>query len=213
MKTPLNMLWFLSKNSFISINLAMAIALSNKKVLLLEMDLRKPKLSEILKISNKEKGIVYYLNNENVDIKEIIHPVEIQSNLYIIPCGLIPPNPSELLLSEKLEVLFNEIKKQFDYIIIDTPPIGIISDAKVIAPYADLGLYIVRQRFTAKKVLPQIDKLVNNSSFGNLAVVINDISHNGNYDYNLYKYSKYNYQYTNENKNWFKRTFKLKKGK
>ncbi|MFP5042064.1 polysaccharide biosynthesis tyrosine autokinase [Parasediminibacterium sp. JCM 36343] len=184
--------------SFVSINLGMALALTNKKVLLVEMDLRKPKLSQILKISEKEKGIVYYLNNEKVDIKEIIHPIEIQPNLYIIPCGLIPPNPSELLLSEKLKTLFDELNKQFDYIIIDTPPIGIISDAKAIAGYAGIGLYIVRQRFTSKKVLPQIDKLVSNGSFNNLSVVINDISHNGNYDYNLYKYAKYSYQYTND---------------
>jgi Mrp family chromosome partitioning ATPase len=104
--------------------------------------------------------------------------------------------------------LFEELKRQYDYIIIDTPPVGILSDAKVIASYADLELYIVRQRFTSKRSIPEIDKLVNNGNFTNLSVVINDISQNGSYDYNGYKYSKYSYQYINENENWLKKTFK-----
>ena len=194
--------------SFVSINLGIVMALTNKKVLLLEMDLRKPKLSEILGINQKEKGIVYYLNNDNVTIGEIIHSTEINPNLFIIPCGFLPPNPSELLLSEKLKPLFEELKKQYDYIIIDTPPVGILSDAKVIASYADLELYIVRQRFTSKRSIPEIDKLVNNGNFTTLSVVINDISQNGSYDYNVYKYSKYSYNYIDEKKNWFWRTFK-----
>ncbi len=194
--------------SFISINLGIVMALTNKKVLLLEMDLRKPKLSEILGINQKEKGIVYYLNNDNIVLSEIIHSTEINPNLFIISCGFLPPNPSELLLSEKLKLLFEEIKKQYDYIIIDTPPVGILSDAKVIASYADIELYIVRQRFTSKKSIPEIDKLVNNGNFTNLSVVINDISQNGSYDYNGYKYSKYSYQYINENENWLRKTFK-----
>jgi len=197
--------------SFVSINLGVVFALSNKRVLLMEMDLRKPKLSEILKISQNVKGIVYYLNTDNVNTNEVIHGTEINPNLYIIPCGFLPPNPSELLLSDKLKTLFEELRQQFDYIIIDTPPVGIISDAKIIAAYADIGLYIVRQRFTSKKVLPQIDKLITNGSFNNLSVIINDITQNGSYDYNSYKYTKYNYQYTNDKQNGFQKFFKLKR--
>lgn len=182
--------------SFVASNLGLVMALAGKKVVLLEMDLRKPKQYSIFKIDGKAKGIVHYLNNDNATLNDIVHPIGDQKNLFLVPCGVVPPNPSELLLSEKLRTLFDELNNAFDYIIIDTPPIGILSDAKAIAAHADLGLYILRQRFTSKKALGQLEKLVEGGTFHRFAVVINDIANKNSYDYEAYKYTKYSYRYT-----------------
>jgi len=160
--------------SFISINLASVLALSGKKVVLMELDLRKPKMSVNLGMDNSY-GFTSYIVSEDMDINSIVKPTFFSENCFIISSGLIPPNPAELLLSDKVETMIAELKKQFDYIIIDTAPIGLVSDAQIIEKYADLNLYVVRQEYTYKSQLNIINDLTTDGKFKRSYLVVNDI--------------------------------------
>lgn len=163
--------------SFISINLGASLALTNKKVVLVELDLRKPKLSKNLSVTS-DPGITNYLAGL-VTINKIIKPVENFNNLYVIPCGAIPPNPTELMLNGKLDTLMEQLKRDFDYILIDTPPVGMVTDAKILNPYADISIFIVRHKYTPKKFLKFINQLYKNREFNNLYIVFNGLKPRG----------------------------------
>jgi len=173
--------------SFVSLNLATAFALYNTKVLLLSFDLRKPSVSKLLDLHN-EKGLSTYLSN-NCDLENIIFQTEIK-NLWTIPSGPIPPNPSELIASEKTNQLFNDLRKKFDYIIIDTPPIGIVTDALMLEKYSDINLFIVRHNHTKKRMLSNLLLNLKKKNITNVNLVINDI----NLKTRSYEYS-YGYGY------------------
>ncbi|UKT63255.1 GumC family protein [Pedobacter mucosus] len=160
--------------SFTAINLANILALSGKKVLLMELDLRKPGLSAKLGIDNSI-GFSNYAISSDMNTADIIRPLAINSNMFIISSGPLPPNPAETLMNEKMPDLMEKLKEQFDYIIMDAPPIGIIADAQLLAPYADVTLYLVRQKFTKKDQLGIINDLYKNAKMKNLAIVVNDI--------------------------------------
>ncbi|RZL47119.1 MAG: polysaccharide biosynthesis tyrosine autokinase [Pedobacter sp.] len=160
--------------SFTAINLGNILALAGKKVLLMELDLRKPGLSAKLGISN-EVGFSNYTINQDLKISDVIKPLAINSNMFIISSGPLPPNPAETLLSEHTPKLIEELKKQFDYIIMDAPPIGIITDAQLLAPYADVILYLVRQKITQKNQLDIVDDLYRSGKMKNIGIVVNDI--------------------------------------
>jgi len=190
--------------SFTAINLGNILALAGKKVLLMELDLRKPGLSAKLNINN-EVGFSNYTIDKDIRIEHIVKPLSISKNMYIISSGPLPPNPAETLMSEHTPILMEELKKQFDYIIMDAPPIGIISDAQLLSPYADVTLYIVRQRVTLKDQLKIVDDLYKTGKMNNIGIVVNDIM-NKQYGYG-YGYGTYG---ANENDaTWFQ-TFKNK---
>lgn len=183
--------------SFTAINLASAIALSGKKVLLMEMDLRKPRISSALNLDNSF-GFSDYIVSDDAKISDIIKPSEVHPNFYVIGSGTIPPNPAELLVHDKVEGLFNEIKKQFDFIIIDCPAIGLVTDALLLSKYTDTVLYMVRQRYTYKKQIGIIQSLANDRRFKRIDIVFNDIKTLPGYDYGYsygYSSSKYSYKY------------------
>lgn len=190
--------------SFTAINLGNILALAGKKVLLMELDLRKPGLSAKLAISN-DIGFSNYTINRDLKVQDIIKPLSINSNMYIISSGPLPPNPAETLMSEYTPILMKELKEQFDYIIMDAPPVGIITDAQLLSAYADVTLYMVRQRVTSKDQLKIVDDLYKSGKMKNIGIVVNDIL-SKQYGYG-YGYGTYG---INEDKPGFLQTIKDK---
>jgi tyrosine-protein kinase Etk/Wzc len=178
--------------SFISTNLGAVLALSGKRTAILEFDIRKPKILKGLGL-NERKGITNYIVG-SLDLQEVIHPVPDVENLFVIPCGPVPPNPAEMLLNEKVDQLFAELKNSFDAIIIDTAPVGLVSDAITLGRYADSSVYIVRHGYTMKKQIQLIDDLYRNNKLPHLSIIINDIQAKGGYG-GYYGYGDYGYGY------------------
>lgn len=160
--------------SFTAINLGNILALAGKKVLLMELDLRKPGLSAKLGVNN-DIGFSNYTIDSNVKIQDIVKPLAANKNMFIISSGPLPPNPAETIMSEHTPELIKELKNQFDYIIMDAPPVGIITDAQLLAIYADMTLYIVRQKITKKDQIKIVDDLYRNNKMKKIAIVVNDI--------------------------------------
>lgn len=191
--------------SFIAINLGISLSLMDKKVAILELDLRKPKLSEVFQIS-RAVGLTNYLVGKKT-LSEIMKPTGLE-NLILLPSGPIPPNPSELISNGKLEVLLSELEQQFDYILIDTAPTNPVTDAFLISPMADVSVYVVRHDYTPKMFLPKLEQFKENGRLKNVAVVYNGVRGKGIGKYG-YGYG-YGYGYTEEveQKNWWNRIFK-----
>lgn len=181
--------------SFISINLAISYTLTDKKVALLELDLRKPRLSGLLNV-NRDPGISNYLVGK-IPIEGIIKETAIK-NLFIISAGAIPPNPSELILSSKFKDMIEEIKARFDYLIIDSAPIGPVSDSLLLKDYADTTIFVVRHNATPKMYIKLIDNLYGQKKFKNMCIVFNGLKRRGiggNYGYGSYGYGNYGFGY------------------
>ncbi|NEU10259.1 polysaccharide biosynthesis tyrosine autokinase [Flavihumibacter sp. R14] len=185
--------------SFISLNLGASLAMTDKKTIILELDLRKPRLHAALKMPNKLGLSNYLIGKASLD--EIIFPVAGQDNYYIITCGDIPPNPSELLLNGRLAELYTELRETFDYIITDAPPVGIVTDAQILEREADATLFVLRNEYTPKERLRLLDNLYRREKFKNLNLVFNAVKAGGKYGYG----SGYGY-YTQESNNLLQET-------
>ncbi len=177
--------------SFISLNLGASFAITDKKVLLMELDLRKPKIHKYLNVKN-QKGLSTYLVG-NASLDDVITQVPNYPNFFFIPCGPIPPNPAELLSSNQMNKLVGELKERFDVILMDTPPIGLVTDAQIMAPYADITVYVVRHLYTQKAFLKNVNILYKEKKFNNMSILINGIVLKKEYEYN-YGYG-YDYGY------------------
>lgn len=194
--------------SFIAINLAISLSLMKKKVVLLEFDLRKPKVSRMLDVQG-QPGISNFLAGHAVLGEILKQPLENNEYFKLLPCGVIPPNPTELVLNGRLEHLLATLRATFDYIIIDTAPVGPVTDARLLAPYADATLYVVRHQRTPKFYLKMIEELYQQQDLGKLNLVFNGIRSRGLTGYstgysNGYGYGNglgYGYGYTDEHKN------------
>jgi tyrosine-protein kinase Etk/Wzc len=131
-------------------------------------------------------------------IDDIILPIESMENLYVIGCGPIPPNPAELILDPKLEQLFREVKERFDVVVIDTAPVGLVSDAIELGKYADASIYIVRHNYTFKKQVQLVEELYSGKKLPHLSIVINDVQakmgYGKYYGYVSYGYIGYGYR-------------------
>jgi tyrosine-protein kinase Etk/Wzc len=187
--------------SFIASNLALTLALTNKKVVLIELDLRKPKLSKIFNIS-RETGITNYFTGTR-DADHIIKATDVNSNLFLIPSGAIPPNPSELILNGKLEELLKYLETTFDYIIIDSAPTRPVTDAFILSQLCDATIYIVRHGVTPKVLVRMLDENTTSSRLKNLAIVFNGVKNRGmgRYDYGYgYGYNSDSYGYAEDGK-------------
>ena len=192
--------------SFIATNLALSIALTGKKVVLLEMDLHSPTISDRLKITS-DYGISNYLLGTR-DPEEIIKRTDINDNLFLMPAGPLSANPTELLMSNKVPELLNYLDGIFDYIIIDTAPVGPVTDGYIISPYCDATLYIVRHRRTPKVLVEQIDKDSKVNQLKNMGIVFNGIRARG-FGKQHYGYGYgYGYGYAYEEKRKKKTSFK-----
>ncbi len=159
--------------SFIATNLALSFALTGKKVVLLELDLNRPKLSINLNINN-DKGISDYLLGTK-DPEEIVRRTDTHENLFIIPSGPLPDNPSELLMNGKIEDLLDFLNGIFDYIIIDIAPVGPVTDAYVLSPLCDVTLYVIRHKYTPKVFVERLDENNKIKKLKNIALVFNGI--------------------------------------
>lgn len=178
--------------TFVSINLAMSLALLNKKVLVIGLDIRKPKLGQYLGIE-LETGITLYLSG-HMGKEQLVRPSGIHPNLSVITAGPVPPNPNELLTTPLLDELINELRTQFDYIVIDTTPIGIVSDSFAINRFADVSLYVVRAGYTPKHCIEEATILFKREKIRNMYFVLNDTDiHKKAYRYGYGK--KYGYGY------------------
>lgn len=177
--------------TFCGDNLAMIFASTGKRTVLIGADMRRPKLFRDFDLSN-EFGLSNYLSSD-LEIDAIIQESPFD-NLFIINSGTIPPNPSELLLREKLAVLMHELKDNFDFIIIDTPPIGLVTDAMILSKYVDHSIYIIRQGYTPVGTVKSVDEMYRAGKMENLSILFNDVTVN-KYGYG-YGYSyKYGYTY------------------
>lgn len=180
--------------TFISSNLAKSLSLMDKKVLLVGADLRNPQISRNIGIPKREIGFSSYLAGHIQDYNEIIEKVD--TNFYVVQSGPIPPNPNELLSKTKNGEFFNSVRKDFDYIVVDSAPVGVVSDTFLLARYCHATLFVVRENFTEKDTIQFINNLAIDKRLKNIGVVLNHASFqksHGRYKYG-YKYS-YRYRY------------------
>ncbi|MEZ5016873.1 MAG: polysaccharide biosynthesis tyrosine autokinase [Flavipsychrobacter sp.] len=179
--------------SFISINLGVTMTLAKRRVVIMEFDLRKPKISQYLGLPNNG-GISGYLAGMT-GLEGVLKASGIHENLYIANCGPIPPNPGELLVSGKMQQLMADLKEMFDVVIIDTAPIGLVSDALILSQHANVNLFIVRQSFTAKDQVRMFDVLHKDGKIQNPAIIFNGVEFLKKYGYGYGSGSGYGYSY------------------
>ncbi len=171
--------------TFIGANLAMSFALTGKKVLLAGLDIRKPRLAEYLNLP-KANGITNYLSESGFVPDDLIQKSSVHPNLEILQAGVVPPNPNELLMEDNLDELFKYYRTKYDYIIIDTAPVGIVSDTFLLDRLADITLYVSRIGYVHKDSVKNINTIVDKDSLRNLYVVANGVDlgeKNGGYGY------------------------------
>jgi len=199
--------------TFASMNMSAVWAVAGKKTVILELDLRKPKISKSLNLQ-RDIGISNYILG-SARKEDLPQPITEVPNLYVIGAGPIPPNPSEMIMDAKMDELFTYLRANFDIIIIDSAPIGLVSDSKILARFADATLYVVRQRYTVKKQMAFVDELYTQKILPNMGIIVNDVKIGGANSYYGYGYGygygysyNYNYSYSygeQEKKGFFKR--------
>jgi capsular exopolysaccharide synthesis family protein len=181
--------------SFISANLGAVMALTGKKTAILEFDIRKPKIMSSLNLPRKS-GISNYIIGK-ASFEDLPVPVPNVENLFVIPCGPVPPNPAELLLEDRMGDLMREARAQFDVVIIDSAPVGLVSDAVALGKFADASMYVIRHGYTHKKQLQLLNEVYTSKRLPRLSLVINDIKSGGGYGkyygYGGYGYTGYGY--------------------
>ncbi len=192
--------------TFVAINLASTIALSGKKVLLIGLDIRNPKIDRYVKLPSK--GLTNYLSKNNEDIHDYIVKLDDFENFYVLPSGIVPPNPVDLLMNNRIDDMFDQLKKEYDYIIVDTAPVNLVTDTLLVAKNADLFLYVIRANFLDKRMVKIIESIYREKNLPNMAVVLNDTKLRKTYGYG-YGYG-YGYDYIQEEtKNpWYTAWFK-----
>ena len=206
--------------TFVSANLGMSIATLNEKVVVVDLDLRKGTLTRRLGMGTKLAGVSNYLAGMGNNVFDSIYPFNDDGSLYILPCGTIPPNPADLLKSSRFDKMIAELKTKYDYVLLDTPPFGVVVDTQLCARMADQAVYVVRSGFLDKRSLPDIQELYDSGKMKNMSILLNGIDINkissyGSYGYGYgygrkygygYGYAGYGYSYTQEKKkSWFRR--------
>ena len=180
--------------SFISANLAISLSLLGKKVVIVGLDIRKPGLNKVFNIPRKGVGITQYLANPEKNLMDLVQLSDVSKNLYILPGGSVPPNPTELLARDGLDKAIEMLKKNFDYVILDTAPVGMVTDTLLIGRVADLSVYVCRADYTHKNEYTLINELAENNKLPNLCTVINGLDlkrRKYGYYYGYGKYGKY----------------------
>ena len=180
--------------SFISANLAISLSLLGKKVIIVGLDIRKPGLNKVFNIPRKEVGITQYLANPEKNLMDLVQLSDVSKNLYILPGGTVPPNPTELLARDGLDKAIETLKKNFDYVILDTAPVGMVTDTLLIGRVADLSVYVCRADYTHKNEYTLINELAEKDKLPSLCTVINGLDlkkRKYGYYYGYGKYGKY----------------------
>ncbi|GAB4012819.1 polysaccharide biosynthesis tyrosine autokinase [Spirosoma migulaei] len=178
--------------SFVSLNLGASLAMMGQPTVILEIDMRMPGLHQLFKIDNSV-GLSSYLNGE-ATLAEILKPVPGHPNYFIIPCGPLPHDPAELLGGPHVKELIDLLRDQFRYILLDAPPIGIVTDAQIIAPFADTTLFVIRHGVTPKHSLKLLDTLYRENRFQNLRIILNAVGGSEAYHYNDRIKNNYSYR-------------------
>jgi len=178
--------------TFVALNMAGILAMSGKKVVLIDLDLRKPKVHLAFGNHDNSKGMSTILVGKH-KYQECLIDTQVE-NFKVIPSGITPPNPSELVLRDTFNVLLEDLKKDFDYIIIDTPPVGLVTDASMIMSKTDVQLYVMKSRYTKLTAISEVNRLYSTKNISNMAVVLNAVSgFNSRYGYGYGNYGGYGY--------------------
>lgn len=187
--------------TFISVNLALSYSQLNKKVLLVGFDLRNPKLSDLIQNINSNNGITNYLVSDDISIKKYIQKSDL--GIDVLTSGVLPPNPTELLTNIKIDSIFKELELEYDYIIVDTAPLSLVSDTLLIADYCDLFVYIFRHNFSDIRFVTDLNENIEMGKLKNVTSLLNDVTFKSGYGYyggKDYGYGrKYGYSYGNSN--------------
>ncbi len=214
--------------TFISANLGMSIATLNEKVVVVDLDLRKGTLTRRLGIGTKRPGVSNFLGGMEDNIFDLIHPSNENGLLDIIPSGTIPPNPADLLKNSRFDNMIAELKAKYDYVLLDTPPFGVVVDVQLCARVADQTIYVLLSGMLDKRFLPDIQELYDSGKMNHMSLLLNGIdikriASYGNYGYGYgygrygrkygygygYGYAGYGYSYTDTKpkKSWIRRLF------
>lgn len=181
--------------TFVATNLAISLSLLGKRVVIVGLDIRKPGLNKVFNLSQKEKGITQFLAGpQTTDLMSMVQPSGISRTLSILPGGTVPPNPTELLARQALVEAIDILKKHFDYIVLDTAPIGMVTDTQIIARVADLSVYVCRADYTHKADYTLLEDLRLGNKLPNLCTVINGLDmkkRKYGYYYGYGKYGRY----------------------
>lgn len=180
--------------SFVSGNLAISLSLLGKKVVIVGLDIRKPGLNKVFNIPKKEHGITQYLTNTTINLMDLVQQSDINKNLFILPGGTVPPNPTELLARDGLDKAIEILRQKFDYVILDTAPVGMVTDTLLVGRAADLSVYVCRADYTHKAEYTLINELAEGEKLPNICTVINGLDMNKKkygYYYGYGKYGKY----------------------
>ena len=182
--------------SFTSINMAMSFALMKKKVILVGLDIRSPMLGDYLHLS-KEKGITMYISDESYNASDIIAQSNLHPYLDVIPAGPVPPNPAELIMNHRLDDLFQQLRGMYDYIIVDSAPIGLVSDTYLLNRLVDNCIYVARQNYTPREASSLINEIYEHKRLSGMGIVLNGTNENSGYGYGYGygKRSQKNYDY------------------
>ena len=177
--------------TFTTMNIAASMALKGSKVLLLDLDLRKATLSKALSVTHS--GVAAYLNGKVDDYRTNVEKVD--ENLFILPVGSLPPNPTELLLTDRFRSMIESMRKEYDYIFIDCPPIDVVADASIIADVVDMTVFVMRADLMDKRILPLVDELYRSGKYKHMALLLNGVdTYHKKYGYGRYGYG-YGYGY------------------
>jgi tyrosine-protein kinase Etk/Wzc len=180
--------------TFTSVNLAVSLALLGKKVVLLGLDIRKPRLAEHFGFSHKLEGITKYLSGGTNDIFSLLTDSGVTENLKVLPAGMVPPNPAELLASPRLEKAIETLKEKFDYVLLDTAPVALVTDTLIAGRVADLSVYVCRSEVTHKSDFELVNEIRKERKLPHMALVVNAVnleSKRYGYGYGYGKYGKY----------------------
>jgi capsular exopolysaccharide synthesis family protein len=183
--------------SFVSINLANTLSLTGKKVVLVELDLRKPQIAKRLALKARP-GMTDYLITADMEPQEIIQKNKDYQNLSFVTCGPVPPNPGELILTKRLQNLFEYLRNNYDVVVVDTPPVGLVSDAIIIGNMVDLTLFILRHRYSYRSSVKLLNDLSEQKKLPHLSIVINSIKRNKGFSKDIHGAYKY---YIKDDKN------------
>lgn len=184
--------------SFVASNLAVSLAMLGKRTVLLGLDLRKPKIHNLFGVDNSKGLSTFFIGRDKWD--DLVDETTVP-NLFVMPSGPIPPNPAELLAGPKFEELITELKQNFDFIVIDSPPVAVVTDAVLISRLCDTTLFVLRHRYTSRNVLDLVESLSKSKTINNMALLLNDFKKPRGYGYGYnygygYGYS-YGYGYDN----------------
>ncbi len=183
-----------SGKSFLSVNIAQSFAIRNKRTLVIDFDLRHGSTSQY--VGNPAKGLTDYLSGKADNVNELIVSDKLSTAADILPIGTIPPNPTELLYSERLAPMMEMLGKQYDYIFLDCPPIEVVADTKIIEQYADRVIFVVRAGLLERSMIGELQKLYNENTYKNMSLILNGTQGSAGRYGNKYGYSyRYGYGY------------------